>query len=173
MYTYNKTTLQFQKIKRKQYIWPLLGLALVFSSLGFTSAIKLNYVLEKIPVIVRLNQEPFSKEWLKNEIQSLNLDHPDIVLAQAEIETGNYTSQIFKQNKNLFGMKVAKSRPTTAVKEQLNHAYYNSYKESLLDYALWQANYAKNLTKQEYLQLLQQIYAEDANYVFKLKQKIN
>ena len=172
MYTYNKNTLQFQKIKPVQYVWALLISGLVFSSLGFTSAIQLNYILEKIPVIVTLEREEFSREWLKNEIESLNLDHSDIVLAQAEIETGNFSSVIFKQNHNLFGMKVAKSRPTTATKEQLNHAYYDSYKESLADYALWQASYARNLSKHEYLQLLQQMYAEDANYLNKIKSKL-
>ena len=69
-------------------------------------------------------------------------------------------------------MKLARSRPTTANGEQFGHAFYDSYKDCLKDYALWQAAYARNLSKEEYLQLLEEIYAEDNDYVNLIKQKL-
>jgi len=173
LYKYDKQNLQFKKISIKNYIYSILIIGVLFSSLGFTGAIKFNNFVEKIPVIIRPNEQKFSKEWLKETLISLNAEHVDILLAQSEIETGNYTSNIFKQNKNIFGMKCAQSRISTHKGEQFGHAKYNSYYESVLDICFWQANYAKNLSKEEYLQLLGEIYAEDSNYKNKLIKVIN
>lgn len=172
LYKYDNKTLQFKQISIKQYVLMFLAIALIFSSLGFTGAIKLNFLIEKIPIIIRLNEEKFNEENLKKEIQKLNIDHPDIVFAQCQIESGNFTSNIWKKNNNCLGMKLAKSRPTTANGEQFGHAFYDSYKDCLKDYALWQAAYARNLSKEEYLQLLEEIYAEDSDYVNLIKQKL-
>src|SRR5690554_3322128 len=48
-------------------------------------------------------------------IFKLRLEHPDIVFAQAILETGNFKSEIFKENKNLFGLKMPWNRPTLAI----------------------------------------------------------
>jgi uncharacterized FlgJ-related protein len=171
-YKYDKESLQFKKISLRQYVLGFLVIGFLFSSLGFTGAIKLNNIVEKIPVIIRLNNS-FSPEEVREEIVKLNLDHPDVVYAQCLIESGNFSSNIFKNNNNCLGMKLAKSRPTTAVGEDFGHAKYKSWQDCIRDYALWQASYARNLSKQEYLQFLGQIYAEDGSYIVKLKQKIN
>lgn len=171
LYKYDKQSLQFKQITLRQYILGFLITGFIFSSLGFTGAIKLNTLVEKIPVIVRLNQT-FSPEEVKAEIIKLNIDHPDIVFAQCQIESGNFTSNIFKNNNNCLGMKLARSRPTTANGEQFGHAFYDSWQDCLKDYALWQAAYARNLSKEEYLQLLGEIYAEDSNYINAIKQRL-
>lgn len=172
LYKYDKKNLQFKKISIKNYVCSILFIGFIFSSLGFSSAIKFNTFIEKIPIIIRPNEQEFSKEWLKETLISLNAEHVDILLAQSEIETGNYKSNIFRQNKNLFGMKCAQSRISTHKGEQFGHAKYNSYYESVLDICFWQANYARNLSKEEYLQLLHEIYAENKEYVKLIKQKI-
>jgi uncharacterized FlgJ-related protein len=170
MYYYDNKSVQFKKISLKQYIYSVLVIGMIFSGLGFTGAVNLNKFIEKIPVIVRINEEEFSEKWLKNTLIKLNAQHVDILMAQAKLESSNYQSTIFKNNKNCFGMKKAVSRPTTNKGEQLGHALYSSYYDSALDVILWQSCYGRNLSKEEYLTLLSTIYAEDKEYLSKLKQ---
>ena len=91
-------------------------------------------------------------------------------MAQAEIETGHFKSKIFKENNNLFGMKVATKRPTTNKGEQYKHAYYNSWRESVVDYAFYSAQYLSDLkTEEQYLDYIRHNYAEDSNYIGKVR----
>jgi flagellum-specific peptidoglycan hydrolase FlgJ len=70
----------------------------------------------------------------------------------------------------LFGLKVAVQRATTAKGEQYGHAYYNNWRESVQDYALFFNRYLANIqTSDKYFEFLKQNYAEDPNYVNKLK----
>lgn len=65
-----------------------------------------------------------------------------MIFAQAAHETGNFTSDIFKENNNLFGMKLARVRKTTAIGENRGHAVYKSIEDSIADY--WLYNRALN-----------------------------
>jgi uncharacterized FlgJ-related protein len=113
----------------------------------------------------------FSKENMIKLIIELNIAHPDIVIAQAIIESGNFKSNIFKENNNLFGMKMPKYRKTTAIGINRGHAVYSSWRESVIDYALWQGKRARYSTKNQYLRRLKS-YAADPNYIIKIKQRI-
>ena len=107
-------------------------------------------------------------------IKELGIKYPHIVLAQSIVETGHWTSHIFKENNNLFGMKQARSRIRTAKGTQLNHAYYNSWQESVYDYAFYQARYMSRITSEhEYYKALDATYAEVGNtYSVALKKVI-
>jgi flagellum-specific peptidoglycan hydrolase FlgJ len=113
----------------------------------------------------------FSKENMIKLIIDLNIAHPDIVIAQAIIESGNFKSNIFKENNNLFGMKMPAYRKTTAIGINRGHAVYSSWRESVIDYALWQGKRARYSTKNQYLRRLKS-YAADPNYITKIKQRI-
>lgn len=130
--------------------------------------------LEKEILIVDINsRNDFSQDKLVEMLDNLNVRFPHIVLAQARLETGGYRSRIFKENNNLFGMKQATVRVNTASGTQHNHAYYNTWIESVYDYAFYQTRYlsgAKN--EEEYFYVLGQSYAEDPDYVSKLKNEI-
>lgn len=107
-------------------------------------------------------------------IQSLNISHPDIVFAQARIESGNFQSKLFLDYNNMFGMKMPNNRPTLAIgKTSTGFAIFNSWKESIIDYAIYQSYYAKNLTEEEYIDFLNKNYAEDPIYSIKIKKHIN
>ena len=108
---------------------------------------------------------------IKDYIQQINLQNADIVYAQILLETGYLTSSLYFTNNNLFGMKVAKQRPTSNINPK-GYAKYNTWQESVLDYALWQTKYAHNLSQTEYLQFLAKYYAEDKEYINKLKSLI-
>jgi uncharacterized FlgJ-related protein len=133
----------------------------------------IEYITEETKaIIIKENDKKneFSEARLKQYVIELNIKFPHIVIAQSQIETGYYSSKIFKENNNLFGMKVATQRPTTNKGTENNHAYYENWKASVIDYALYQAKYLSKLkTEDEYLQYLSQNYAEDPNYIIKVK----
>lgn len=105
---------------------------------------------------------------IKDYMQQINLQNVDIVYAQLLLETGHLTSPLYRFNNNLFGMKPSNKRPTTNISVK-GYAKYMTWQESVLDYALWQTKYAHNLSKTEYLQFLARYYAEDKEYINKLK----
>jgi len=85
----------------------------------------------------------------------------------------DYEKEIFRENHNLFGMKEAVSRITTAEGTQYNHAYYVNWRESVYDYAFYQNRYLTNVrTEAEYYAMLNASYAEASNYVEVLKKTI-
>jgi uncharacterized FlgJ-related protein len=122
---------------------------------------------EKLIIVQEFNA--FSEDKLIDKLKELNVKFPYIVLAQSKLETGNYTSKIFKENNNLFGMREAKQRITTAVGTEHNHAYYHTWHESVLDYAFYQCRYLAGInTEEQYFNYLRQSYAEDPSYVNRL-----
>jgi uncharacterized FlgJ-related protein len=132
-----------------------------------------------INIISIINQtEEFDESELVLMITGLNLLYPEVVIAQSKIETGNYTSDIFKSTGNLFGMKPARNRPYTHYGEYKGHAdYLGNWRLSVIDYALWQSKEAsKSSVKsvEEYLTLLKiKGYAEDNDYISKIRNIIN
>lgn len=118
--------------------------------------------------------KPFSVENLKKEIKTAGIRFERIVLAQAYLETGSFTSNIFLSNNNMFGMKCATRRMTTHQGEQFGHAYFASWQDCVTDYAYFQSTYAWHIeTEEEYFKYLADNYAEDPDYVYKLKEIIN
>jgi hypothetical protein len=130
--------------------------------------------LEKEILIIDINnRNDFTQDKLVTMLKDLNVRFPHIVLAQARLETGGYKSRIFRENNNLFGMKQATVRVNTASGTQHNHAYYDTWRESVYDYAFYQTRYLSGAkSESEYLYVLGQSYAEDPNYVTKLKNEI-
>lgn len=118
------------------------------------------------------SKKVLTKEQLKKEIVSMGIKFPEIVYKQAIYESYHFKSKIFKHNKNLFGMRLAKSRKTTAKnKTKYKYAVYESWFDSLKDYKLWQDNVKPIHTKtlSNYLKYLDKIYSETNNYTAKLK----
>jgi Mannosyl-glycoprotein endo-beta-N-acetylglucosaminidase len=152
------------------------GFVLSFSSYlyGRIDQIRNLSDLEKEILIIDINnRNDFNQDKLVTMLKDLNVRFPHIVVAQARLETGGYKSRIFKENNNLFGMKQATVRVNTASGTQHNHAYYDTWRESVYDYAFYQTRYLSGAkTESEYLYVLGQSYAEDPNYVIKLKNEI-
>jgi len=126
------------------------------------------------PVVIQ-EDTSFSEEALVSLIKQTNISFPHIVYAQAVIESGPGKSQLFITNHNLFGMREAKQRPNTNTGTENNHAIYPSWRESVYDYALWQAHTqgAKLKTDEEYYQFLTSAgYAADSTYSIVLRQVV-
>jgi hypothetical protein len=122
-----------------------------------------NYFKSKIngnePKSTNKPQLPFTPENLKSEIQKQGIVHPDVALAQATWESGHFKSKVFQENNNLFGMKLAHQRDTTAIGENRRHAKYKTWQDSVKDYKLWQdSNGMSKLPKEKYIIKLSTIY---------------
>lgn len=175
LYKYNHENLEFKKVKTSIILLKLISI-FAFITIGLFLLVDYNhkppYVVEDNIILIHPNTN-FSEEKLINMIDELNFRFPHIVLAQAKQETGHFTSSVFKENNNLFGMKEAKVRINIARGTDRGHAYYHNWAESVMDYALYSATYLSKLkTEDQYYQYLQQHYAEDTTYVKRLKQII-
>lgn len=113
-----------------------------------------------------------------DEMQDYQIKFKHIVLAQAIHETNSFSSNIYYDCRNLFGMKVASRRATTNTGKCRGHAEYDSYVASVKDYALWQMKYlpyyearhGRVETDEDYYKFLRrQRYAEDDAYIRKLR----
>lgn len=94
---------------------------------------------------------------VRAEIERQGLPHPHIVLAQARLETGNFTSQRCKRDKNLFG-----------IKHGGRYAKYARWQDSIKDY---KKRISSRYNGGDYYAFLRRIgYAADGKYITKLKQ---
>lgn len=167
LYKYNKTTLIYEPVRIKTYILSIFIIFCIGMSIGISP--RVFTVIEKIPVILQEKEkEPMNPDRIRGYIREMNFKFEDIVFAQCILESGNFQSQIFKQNKNIFGMKASQSRTTTNLGTQLGHAYYLDYESSIIDRALWDEAFTRGLNREQYLDLLAKIYATDPMYKQKL-----
>lgn len=180
IYKFDKTTLNYKRVTGKVLVL-IIALTLVLSSSVFVYTLRnineIKFISAETKAIILREadkENEFSRERLKSYILELNIKYPHIVLAQAELETGGFKSFIFKTNKNCFGMKEAKRRPTTNKGTENNHAFYTTWKESVQDYAMFAAAYLNDIRNEnDYFEYLKQNYAEDPNYINKLKEIIS
>ena len=99
---------------------------------------------------------------LLQEIQAKGIVHPKIVLAQAKLETGNYTSKVCMTHNNLFGLR----------KPDGSYYKFKHWKESVEAYRDF-VQY-KYRPPNNYYQFLSDIgYAEDKAYIKKIKEIVN
>ena len=107
----------------------------------------------------------FNPDVVKQALNELVM-YPDIVYAQIRLETGEVTSNIFKENKNMFGMHPPAKRKTYCIGENRHCAVYDNYLYSILDYALLQKYYFdQGLGMNEILKK----YCPEPTYRIKLK----
>lgn len=181
LFYYDDSKLNFIRVKFRYIIYIVLSLITLFAVVLKLSCSEQYNILnlndyEPNMMVINVNDtiHDFTEDKLVDMLISLNVKFPHIVLAQARLESGNYTSKVFKENNNLFGMKEARVRINTAVGTQYNHACYEHWRESVYDYAFYQSTYLYRLkTEKEYFTYLDQSYAEAPNYVITLKNMIN
>jgi len=180
LYTYCKESLSFKKVTPTRKLGGIVLLIGVIGYIILTSMVSnahqegfkeaLNEPIETELIVLDSSESTFSREALVEEIKKLNIRFPHIVLAQSILETGYWESRIYQENHNLFGMKQARARATTANGTQLGHAFYDDWKESVVDYALYQAAYLNKLrTEKKYMNYLDRNYAEAKDYDKKLQ----
>lgn len=121
------------------------------------TTLKIKMIVIKDSVKVqKTSMLPLNEKNLKKVLKENNIHHPNVVLAQAKLETGNFTSKVCKSKGNLFGLRKGNK-----------YRQYSHWAESVLAYKrLIQSRYKGG----NYLAFLNNIgYAEDPNYLSKLK----
>lgn len=169
IYYFDKNELTYKNVTTKMvslFVLCCVSITLVVSCIGIYLLSDVRYITEEIRLSILKEKNEFSPDKLKTALVDLNVKFPHIVYAQARLETGNFTSKIFKENNNLFGMREATVRASTNKGTENDHAYFNDWYDSVIDYALYQANYLSDIKNEdEYLQYLKQNYAEAPNYM--------
>ena len=102
---------------------------------------------------------PLSKESVFAELKKQNIPHAKIVLAQSILETGSYTSKLSKTHNNIFGLRKGNK-----------YRKYNNYIACISDYKKFISNKYKGGNYYKFLKELG--YAEDPNYIEKLKEMV-
>lgn len=104
-------------------------------------------------------------------------DYLPYILAQSKLETGNFTSRLALDEKNLFGMGVPSKRKSLRIGKYLapngeRFSVYKSWDDSVKDYLLYleEFNFPTNLNscRAFVTQLQKQGYATDKNYISKV-----
>lgn len=154
----------------------LLGL-LIASSLFLYFRIKKRKQQEVEPEEVPNDEEEENPDALVNfyklTSEVVNARYPDtdnterikLLVAQAAHETGDFTSEVMKNNNNAFGMKHPKMRTTTSLNEKNGYANYSKLADSIEDRLLWdeynKVNY-EGMTPVSFVQSLNKLsYFED------------
>lgn len=174
VYKFDKREMRFKPVNRLFIVAGMSVCVAVGFSLKRIKTVVMSAPEQEIQTVV-LEQKPdvFSVEALREEMKRCGIKFPNIVMAQARLESGNFRSRIFREANNLFGMKLARSRNTTAIGEFSGHALYENWRQSVMDYSLYQSTYLRKIrTEEQYLEYLSQSYAESPTYVEKIKKMI-
>lgn len=162
----------------KNFLMSWRGWALLLVSLAiFILLLRIRNPLKNTNVV-----NPDMKIFLLNELANagFNVQMSRILIAQAAHETGNFTSKIFRENNNLFGMKNPAFRKTTSVGEKYGHAVYKSLTESIEDIALYFKSFAlltvykdcdsyvETIKEKGYFTADKETYKEKVNYFYNL-----
>ena len=118
------------------------------------------------------NSEGLSDSALKCLLDSVGAYYPEVIMAQYELESCKGQSKVYCRTNNLFGMKKAYKRQTcrNTTNIKAGYAEYKNWQLSVLDRILWDiSKWSEKPTKQEYLSMLGRTYAEDPQYIEKLK----
>lgn len=117
--------------------------------------------------VIKLEQPEFllksPEEGLIEALDYYAVKHPNIVYAQAILETGHFRSRVFKECNNLFGLYNSRTK---------SYYKFNHWSESIVAYL----NYIQYRYKppDDYYKFLSDIgYAEDPEYINKLKRIVN
>ena len=154
-------------IRRPEIIILSVVMSALIINLAMTPAQK-KAIAKKIdpkPKYIPKLDSTFSQEALVKYVYSLNVRFPHIILAQAHLESGKFTSGIFVNNNNLFGMRQARLRPTTNKGSRNGFAKYDHWRDSVMDYILYYAVYIhKFKTEEAYYAYLDRSYANNPHY---------
>lgn len=118
------------------------------------------YELSKISEILSIDNP---KDGLHLALDYYNVQHSNIVYAQAILETGHFKSRVCKEYNNLFGLYDSKN------KDYYKFEHWSESVKAYVDYIQYKYNSIDNY----YDFLLNIGYAEDPEYINKLKILVN
>lgn len=158
LYKYNSKNLSYEEIKSPRYNL-YFGIILFLMITGFSSVVKINNTVEKIPIIIKQQEQICNSTNVKNYIKTLNLKFPNIVYQQVILESNNFKSPVFKSLNNLLGMENSMNRPTIGINTGNRFTMYSNWHNCLIDYAIWQAYMTRDIdTEEDYYYFLDKVY---------------
>lgn len=142
---------------------------------NFCTNDKMNTVIGKFVRLKGDNDEP-TTDSIMSILTEVGAWYPEYIMAQAVLESATFTSEIYRANNNLFGMKQVSRRSTTQTgkkTDKVSYGHYNNWQMSVLDRVLWDLHrFESKPTRVEYEKALMQ-YAEDSDYISKLNKIID
>lgn len=122
----------------------------------------------------QIEKKELNKHVLVETLKQMEIQHIDVVFAQAILESGTFTSKIFRTKNNMFGMKVPGRRETTAINKK-GYAAYSSWLDCVKDYKLYQNYVTKNkkVTRSQYIAIISRSYSETSDYMARLRKIID
>lgn len=118
---------------------------------------------DSVSVQWRQNHFLLSEENLYNELVAQGVDFPEIVTAQAILETGHFKSYACLQQNNLFGLRDNKG----------TYMSFPHWTDAVAAYKKYIQRYNHPVPEDYYAYLQELGYAEDPQYIDKLKQIVN
>ena len=117
--------------------------------------------------VVKLEQPEFllksPEEGVIEALDYYNVEYPNIVYAQAILETGHFKSKVYREYNNLFGLYNSRTK---------SYYKFDHWSESVIAYLDFIQN--KYKPPNDYYKFLSDIgYAEDPEYINKLKRIVN
>jgi uncharacterized FlgJ-related protein len=166
LFKFDKQQIDFIPVNKFFYLLKYIGITIglcltigVFTSLKYVEDEKTRFIQSE-EIIHLITNDSFSQNAFIDYIKNNNFKYPDIIIAQAYIESSYFTSPVWNENNNIFGMRVPQSRFTLAVGENLKHAVYKNWKDSVKDRMIYEALYLYKIkTKKQYYAYLDKIYA--------------
>jgi hypothetical protein len=170
---FDRDELVYRRVNWWKGSYYLFGAAVIFFMVLNISARNDGKITEDNIMVILAEGNRFTSEKLISKIKEMHFQFAYIIYGQALLETDHFKSKLFIENNNVFGMKEATKRVNLSRGSQYDHAYYNNWLDSVYDYGLYYASYLSRLTNEEqYFSFLSEYYAEDPDYVVKLKEII-
>ncbi len=152
---------------RIHVVWFIIALLVVAFLINvYSDNKKENIIIEKedsVSVQWRQNHFLLSEENLYNELVAQGVDFPEIVTAQAILETGHFKSYACLQQNNLFGLRDNKGK----------YMSFPHWTDAVAAYKKYIQRYNHPVPEDYYAYLQELGYAEDPQYIDKLKQIVN
>jgi uncharacterized FlgJ-related protein len=152
---------------RIHVVWFIVALLVVVFFINvYSDNKKENTIIEKedsVSVQWRQNHFLLSEENLYNELVAQGVDFPEIVTAQALLETGHFKSYACLQQNNLFGLRDSKGK----------YMSFPHWTDAVAAYKKYIQRYNHPVPEDYYAYLQELGYAEDPQYIDKLKQIVN
>lgn len=173
LYVRNRKTLEIKKISRVSYTTIIsLFFALLFVTLrigyGLGYDVGKKTQLKESDVVLIFNDlenSSFTPKKFYEYLKEVNVKFPEIVFAQSMKECG-FKSPLFRHSNNLFGMREASKRPNLQSDIINGYGYYDTWKHSVIDYALYQSTIGvtKLKTEDQYLEFIKEMGYFDVNH---------
>ena len=173
IYVRNRKTLEMKKVSHTRFTTLIATFLVVFLrtlrigyGLGYDVGKKTQLKESDVVLIFNdLENTSFTPKKFYEYLKQVNIKFPEIIFAQSMKECG-FKSSLFKNNNNLFGMREASRRPNLQSDIVNGYGYYDNWKLSVIDYALYQANIGVNKLKTEdqYLEFIKEMGYFDVDH---------